>query len=434
MALKVAIVGSGPSGFYTAEALLEKAPDIRIDIIDRLPTPFGLVRFGVAPDHQGSKKIIKRFERTAQDERVRFFGNVEVGRDVSIAELREAYDAVVFACGAALDRKLGVPGEDLPGVVGSADFVGWYNAHPDFADLDPNLDTPTIVVIGNGNVAIDVARVLAKTPEEMAEADLPEHVARRIQAAPLRDIYIFGRRGPVEASFTNRELAELGQLARAVPVIEGSVIPDSTGDIGDRKTQRVKEKNLEILRSYLPNKPSDKPITIHLFFNAAPVEVLGRDRVEGIRMVRTRLEGHRAVPTGETFDVPCGLVVTCIGYRSRPLDGVPFDEREGRFRNEEGRIEPGLYAVGWAKRGPTGVISTNYPDGVGVAQQIVADLNSGRDRPGSSRLVALLRERNVRVVSFADWEKIDAAETAAATGKMPRRKFLTIREMLAVLE
>ncbi|MEQ8165482.1 MAG: FAD-dependent oxidoreductase [Alphaproteobacteria bacterium] len=435
MPLNVVIVGSGPSGFYTAEALLEKAPDARVDVIDRLPSPFGLIRFGVAPDHQGSKKIVKRFERTAADPRVRFFGNVDVGRDVAVGELRELYDAVVFASGAALDRNLGIPGEDKKNVLGSADFVGWYNGHPDFAGLDVDLSGKAVAVVGNGNVAIDVARVLAKTEEEMSTSDLPEEVAGKIQAARLKDIYIIGRRGPVEASFTTRELKELGNLERAVPLIDAGLLPDSVSDQGDRKTQIVKEKNLEVLRGYVDNRPGDKPISIHLLFLASPVEILGDEKASGLRLVRNRLERGRAVATDESFTLPADLVVTCIGYRSRPIDGVPFDDREGRFINEDGRIASGLYAAGWAKRGPTGVISTNHPDGVNVAGHVVEDCGTGSgSTPGREGLESLLATRGCRVVDYGDWQKINAAELAAARAGAPRRKFTTVADMLAVLD
>lgn len=434
MALRVAVIGSGPSGFYTADALIKRDPDAEVAIIERLPVPYGLVRFGVAPDHQGSKKIVKQFEKTAADPRVSFFGNVELGRDVSLDDVRAMFDAVVFACGAALDRRLDIPGEDLPGVVGSADFVGWYNGHPDFAALDPDLNVRAAVVVGNGNVAIDVARILSKTRAEMREADLPDAIARRIDASPLRDVYLMGRRGPADAAFTNRELAELGDLERAVPLVDGTQLPASVPDQGDKKTQRVKERNLEILKSYIGRRRDEKPVGIHMVFYAAPVEILGASRVEGIRMSRTRVEAGRAVATGETFDVACGLVIRCIGYRSRPIDGVPFDDRQGRFRNEGGRIGSGLYAVGWAKRGPSGVISTNYPDGVTAAEQISADLGAGSAKAGGAGLRRLLEARGVRIVDFDGWRAIDQAEIRAASPGAPRRKFVTVPEMLAAIE
>lgn len=432
MALSVAVVGSGPSGFYLAEALLEIAPEARIDILDRLPAPFGLVRFGVAPDHQGSKKIVKRFERTALRPGVRFQGNIEVGRDVSLAELRNAYDAVVLASGAALDRPLEIPGEDKSGIIGSAAFVGWYNAHPDFRHLDPDLNTSAVAVIGNGNVAIDCARILVKTRSELAESDLPAHVLEHLQAAPIRDVYLFGRRGPVEAAFTTKELLELGELERAVPLIENATIPDSVDGEFTEKVKRVKEKNLEAMRSYVSNKPGDKERRVHLYFHAAPVEVLGGAKVEGLRLERTKVVDGRARGTGEFFEILCGLIVSCIGYRSAPLDGVPYDKKAGTMANEDGRIEPGLYTVGWAKRGPTGVISTNYPDGVTVAAHIKADCGEV-GKAGPQTLDRLIAERNLRPVSFADWRKIEAAENAAAIPPAPRRKFPTIDEMLAAL-
>src|SRR5690606_30783390 len=324
MTLSVAIVGSGPAGFYTAEALLEKNAACHIDIIERLPTPYGLIRAGVAPDHAKTKNVARAYEKIARDPRVRFYGNIEVGRDVSVAELRAAYDAVVLATGASVDRKLGIPGDDKPGVLGVAAFVGWYNGHPDFADLAPDLDTETVVVIGIGNVAVDVARVLVKTPQEMAATDLTDYAAQAIQSAPIRTVRMFGRRGPLEARFTNVELRELGHLQDAAPVVDPAQLPESvTGPYSDRD-RRMIEKNLATLRDFAKIEPGVRRTRVHFEFFANPVEVLGDDRVEGIRMERTKVVDGRAVGTGEFFDVPCGLIIPAIGYYSEPIEGVPF--------------------------------------------------------------------------------------------------------------
>jgi len=433
MSVSVAIVGTGPAGFYTAEALLRQGVDCTIDLIDRLPTPYGLIRFGVAPDHQTTKKVVRNFEKTALHERCRFFGNVELGRDVTLEELRGMYDAVVLAVGAADDRRLGIPGEDKQGVIGSAAFVGWYNAHPDLRDLAPLLDTPAAVVAGNGNVAIDVARVLVKTAAEMMDSDLPEFAARAIQAAPIRDVYVVGRRGPVEARFTNVELREMGHLDVAQAVVNAQDLPEGVGAIEDDRDRRLKEKNLSTLREFAAQPPGGKARRVHFLFHASPVEILGGERAEGVRFERTRVEGDRVIGTGETFDIACGLVIPAIGYRSLPVAGAPFDARKDIVVNQDGRVAPGLYVVGWLRRGPSGVIATNRPDGAAVAQHIATDIPAGA-RSGRAALEKHLAARGVRVVSFADWQTIEQAEFAAASAPAPRRKLERVSDMLALLE
>ena len=411
MTLSVAIVGSGPAGFYTADALLKADPACRIDIIDRLPTPYGLIRFGVAPDHEKTKNVMRGFARTASDDRVNFYGDVDIGEALSLDELREMYDAVVLAVGAAHDRRLGIPGEDKAGVVGSASFVNWYNAHPDFVDRTPDLDTSSVVIIGAGNVAIDVARVLVKTPAEMAATDLPDYAARPIHGAPISDVYMVARRGPVEAKFTNVELREMGHLEQCVPQVAAADLPDEvTGEMSPRD-RRVREKNLETLRAFSGREAGEKPKRVHFVFFASPVEILGGERVEAIRFERTRVENGRAVGTGEHFEIACGLAVAAVGYLSLPVDGAPFDHKQGVVVNEEGRVGPGLYAVGWIKRGPTGVIGTNKPDGRDAAQQIVDDLGSGGGKPGREGLEALLCARGRRWVDLEGWQRIEAAES-----------------------
>ncbi len=434
MSVSVAIVGSGPAGFYTADALINSSDDVSVDFIDRLPTPFGLIRGGVAPDHQTTKNVARKYEKTALMEPVRYYGNVEVGRDVSLAELREIYDAVVLAIGAPRDRLMNIPGEDKTGVFGSADFVGWYNGHPDFRDLNPDLNVSTAAVIGVGNVAIDVARLLVRTEEELAKADIPIHAEKAILESPIDDVYIFGRRGPVEAKFTNVELREMGKLEQSVPVLDAGQLPEGVGELSDRD-KRLKERNLETFREFATRKPDEKPKRVHFRFYASPTEVLGGDRVEGLRLERTKVEDGRAVGTGEFFDIECGLIVPSIGYRSDPLEGAPFDEKQGIVPNDDGRVDEGLYAVGWIKRGPTGVISSNRPDGVTVAEYIHDDFGAGAKdaKPGREAFEKLLKERSIRSVSYADWKKIEAAEIENARGEHPREKFVTIEEMLDVL-
>lgn len=433
MALSVAIIGAGPAAFYTADALLERIPVIAIDLIERLATPYGLIRAGVAPDHQTTKQVTRKFEPVGLDQSVRFYGNVEVGRDLDIADLRAAYDAVVLAVGSPLDRALGIPGEQRSGVYGASAFVGWYNGHPDFRDLDP-LIAPRVVVVGNGNVALDVARVLVKTPAELAASDMPEYAAAAIGRAAVEQVTILGRRGPADVKFSPAELREVAALADCAPVIDQGVLAEAVSQAAHGKGPG---KVLGILKDLAAADPAARRKRLQFAFHGAPLEILGDETVTGLRIGRTKVEDGRAVPTGETMDLPCGMVVAAIGYRASPIDGVPFDATRGLFPNEDGRIESGLYAVGWAKRGPTGVIASNRPDGVRCAEQIAADfpgsdVNAGR-RPGRTMLERLLLERGARPVTFDDWQRIDAAEVARGRHPAPRRKFTTLEEMLAVL-
>ena len=423
----VAVIGSGPAGYYTAEACQKVFGDqVRVDIIDRLPVPFGLIRTGVAPDHQSIKGVSRRYEAVALTDNVRFVGNVTLGRDVSIDELRTLYDAVVLATGAPHDRKLDIPGANLPGVVGSAAFVGWYNGHPDFADLDPPLDGPA-VVIGNGNVALDVARVLAKTQDEFEGSDIVTHALGALRGGHVDTITILGRRGPHQIAMTPKELGELGELQRAAPVVSPADLPPAEDDTVLDPGQR---KSVGHLRRFAQGMP-DKPIRIVFDFFAMPVAIEGDGKVERVIVERTALglDGN-AHGTGETYAVPAGLVVSCIGYRTPPIDGVPYDDKAGRFANLDGRVLPGLYAVGWARRGPSGTIGTNRPDGFAIAEKIAEDVGDGSGKAGRPGLDALLEGRGVELVTFRDWQKIDAAEIAAARIGAPREKFVSVDAML----
>ncbi len=435
MPISVAVVGSGPAAFYTTAALIDSGDDVQIDIIERLPTPYGLIRDGVAPDHQTTKSITKKFEKTALQEQVRYFGNVEVGRDIQLTELREIYDAVVLALGASGDSTLSIPGNDKAGVIGSATFVRWYNGHPDFRDLNPDLNISSAVVIGVGNVAMDISRLLCLSAGELAATDLPDYAETAIRQSPLSDVHMFGRRGPTDAKFTNVELRELGKMAECVPRIRAEQLPDAIeGDYPDRD-KRPKERNLETLRQYSERSAKRKPKRIHFEFFADTAEILGDDRVEGIRMERTQVEDGRAVGTGNFFDIPCGLVIFAIGYRGTPINGAPFDEDRAIIPNEDGRVEDGLYVAGWIKRGPSGVISTNRPDGIAIAGHVHDDFRreTKESKPGRKALQAMLRDRIIRAVSFDDWKKIEAAEFANAETGRPRKKFVSIEAMLDVL-
>ena len=429
---QIAIIGSGPAGFYSAEGLQKQfGGDVAIDLIDALPVPYGLIRSGVAPDHQSIKAVSRRYEKVALSEGVRFVGNVLVGRDVSIDELGGLYDAVILATGAPADRGLGIPGSDLPGVIGSAAFVGWYNGHPDFAQLDPPLAGEGAVVIGNGNVALDVARILSKTEAEFAGSDIVDHALEALRGSAVRRIHILGRRGPHQIAMTPKELGELGHLVEAAPRVDPADLPPQDADAALEPGQR---KSVGHLRDFAATAPVKRKSILFDFF-AMPVAIEGDGKVERVVVERTRLdENLKAVPTGEHHAIECGLVVSCIGYRTPPIEGIRYDEAGGRFLNQDGVIGAGLYCVGWARRGPTGTIGTNRPDGFEVAEKIFAALGSGDSgKAGPDGLDALLQARNAAPVTFADWQAIEAAETARARSGSPREKFTSITEMIKAL-
>lgn len=433
MALTVAIVGSGPAGFYTADALLSSGADVEIDIIERLPTPFGLIRAGVAPDHQTTKNVARKFEKSAIADKSRYYGNIALGRDVTLDELRGMYDAVVLAVGAASDVKLTIPGADLDGVYGSSAFVGWYNAHPDFRWLDPDLDTDQAVVIGLGNVAIDIARILVRTRTGMASSDLAYHAGEAIWQSPLHDVHMVGRRGPLDAKFTNVELRELADLTTCAPVVDSAQLPDALPDGVDGREARLMQRNLDTLREYATAEDcGTKDKRLHIRFYANPVEILGDGHVEAIRLEKTEVIDGRVKGTGDFFEIPTRLVVAATGYRSIPIEGAPFDDQRGIIPNDDGKVEDGLYVVGWIKRGPSGVISSSRPDAKSATAHILSDLGEG-GKPGRQKLGPLLKERGARVVTYADWKRIEAAEDAAAENGAPRRKYATVEEMLEML-
>ena len=433
--LTVAIVGAGPAGFYAADALLRKGGACRIDILDRLPTPFGLVRAGVAPDHPSTKNVTRVYDRILQNDAVRLVGNVTLGGDITYDELKALYDVVILAFGAQVPRHLGIPGEGLFGVVDSTPFVDWYNAVPGTPDLSGEVAATTAVVIGNGNVALDIARMLAKTAEELASTDIDQAAADAIAGAVLTDIYVIGRRGPMQASFTSPELTEFGELVDAVPIVDGSVLPETADEAADAEKPK-KEKNLRILQRFaaLDIASDPRPVKIHLVFCAAPLEIHGDDRVRSVIFERNRIENGRAVPTGERFEIEAQLIVSAIGYHtSRENGGVPIDEGRGIVRNDDGRIEAGAYVVGWARRGPTGVIGTNRNDARDVVDQILGD-NIQRGKPGPDGLDAVFAERGTRATSYEDWTRIDATEVAAGGEQRPRVKFTQVEDMLAAAQ
>jgi ferredoxin--NADP+ reductase len=430
-----AVVGSGPAGFYTAEALEKAYGDkARIDILDRYAVPYGLIRFGVAPDHQSLKAVSKRYDKVAESAGVDFIGNVTVGQDVSIAELLELYDAVILAIGAPHDRKLGIPGEDLQGVVGSAEFVGWYNGHPDFVDLDPPLSGTHAAVIGNGNVALDCARILSKNHHEFEGSDIVGHALEALDKAATETITILGRRGPHQIAMTPKELGELGHLEAASPVVDIADFPPLDADEGLEPGHR---KSITILRGFAATPPDPaKPKRMVFDFFAKPLRIEGDGKAERIIVERTELDEKGAARgTGETYEVPASLVITAIGYWTPQIDGVPYDERGTKFLNDGGKIADRLYAVGWARRGPTGTIGTNRPDGYEVAELIAAAMPAGSDsdRPGAEGLKRLLQDRGVMATDYDDWRKIEETEVARARPGSPREKFVRVEDWLRTL-
>jgi len=447
--IRAAIVGSGPSGFYATEALIRSEPAVRVDMFERLPSPFGLVRSGVAPDHPKLKKAIGVYEKLAGSPEFRFLGNVTVGRDVSVEELRNCYHTVVFTCGAETDRKLGIPGEDLSGSHAATEFVGWYNGHPDYRDQEFDLSHDTAVVIGQGNVAADVCRILAKTVDELKHSDIAKHALEVLAESEIRNIHMVGRRGPAQAKFTHQELREFGELADCDPVVDPRDLElneASSEELADRNN-RANLKSFEVLQAFAARPPPTRRRRCQFQFLKSPVELKGEHRLERVVLARNRLEGEpsrqaaRATDVSEELD--CGLLFRSIGYRGVAIPGVPFDEARGVFPNREGRIMdgeaavPGLYTAGWIKRGPTGIIGTNRADSVATVNALLEDLPSlgTTVKPGADGLKDLFEQRGVRVVSYADWQKIDAAEIQRGepVGK-PREKFTRVEESLSILD
>jgi len=416
--LRVAVVGSGPAGVYAAGALT-RTDGVTVDVLDRLPAPYGLVRYGVAPDHVKMKSVDVALRKVLEQPSVRFLGNVEVGTDVTLDELRRRYDAVVFATGAAVDRRLGVPGEDLAGSFSATDFVAWYSGHPD-ADLDRfTLGARRVVVIGVGNVAVDVARVLSKTAAELSPTDVPGHVLDVLDASTVEEVTVVGRRGPAQAKFTTKELRELGELANADVLVDPADLELSDADLGAVEADRTLRANLEVLREWSTREPAGRPRRLWLRFWLRPVQVLGVDAVTGLRTERSRLDASgRLVGTGETVDLPAEMVLRSVGYRTLPLPGLPFDERAGVVPHASGRVLTeagpltGVYVAGWIKRGPTGVIGTNKSDAAQTIAALLADAPALPRVPerDPDALPALLAARGVRPVEWTGWEAIDAAE------------------------
>jgi len=449
---RVAVVGAGPAGFYLVERLLARA-DVEVDLFDRLPAPYGLVRYGVAPDHEKIRNVTRVFDRTAANPRFRFFGNVEIGRHVALAALRRWYDQVALTTGAQTDRRMGIPGEDLAGSHTATEFVAWYNGHPDYRDRVFDLSAERVAVVGVGNVAVDVARILCRTPEELATTDIADHALAALRGSRVREVVMLGRRGPAQAAFTNAEVKELGELpAAAVRVVPGEVALDPLSRAAlDAEDDSATRKKVEILEGFARRPPAAKTRTLTIRFLVSPVAVLddGSGRVRAVRVARNRLEpaadgSLRAVPTGDEEEISAGLVFRSVGYRGVAVAGLPFDERSGTVPNRGGRVvDPGtgapivgLFVAGWIKRGPSGVIGTNKPDAGETADAMLADLGAGAGGGAAGAAHVLERVRTARpaCVTWADWQRLQALETerGRAAGR-PRVKIVPVAEMLAAL-
>jgi ferredoxin--NADP+ reductase len=450
--LRVAIVGSGPSGMYAAGSLLAaEGLEVSVDVFDRLPAPYGLVRYGVAPDHQKIKMVSRVFDRTIQDPRVRFLGNAEVGRDLTREELKARYDQVVYAVGAQSDRSLGIPGEELEGSISSTELVAWYNCHPDLADARYPLHHERVAVVGIGNVAMDVARVLARPAVDLSRTDVSDLALRELEQSRVREIFVVARRGPVQAKCSPAELKELTELPGVQVVVDLRDLELDPASEAAMEGDRSATKNLELFRELAAAEPDPARRKIHFKFLTSPVEIEGEDgRITGLRLERNVLEPTpgrlRARGTGETETLPVTMVVRAIGYRSDPLLDLPYDERGAIVPNVEGRVlcekDPDSfcreYVVGWVKRGPTGLIGTNKMDAQETVDRMLEDVSGLPDVPfeevAPEAVDRLLEERGVEVVRYADWQRLDALEVARGKrADRPRVKFLRVEEMLAEL-
>ena len=446
----VAIVGSGPSGYFAAASLLKFAEanedaDVRVDMLEMLPTPWGLVRSGVAPDHPKIKSISAQFEKTALDPRFRFFGNIVVGDHVQAAELAERYDAVIYAVGAQSDRSLGIPGEDLPGSVAAVDFVGWYNAHPHFEEMAPDISSGRAVVIGNGNVALDVARILVTDPDVLAATDIADHALQSLHDRGVEEVLVVGRRGPLQAPFTTLELRELDDL-EGLGDVDVIIDPADFADISEADLEaasKVVRNNIKVLRGYSEQSPKGAKRRIVFRFRTSPIEIKGEGRVESIVLGRNELVDDNgrivAKDTGQREEVPAQLVVRAVGYKGVPTPGLPFDERSGTIPHTDGRIDGSRneYVVGWIKRGPTGVIGSNKKDSQDTVDTLLADLSGAEPADGddsrSEALVEWLLSRQPKLITDDHWKLINEYERSAGEPHgRPRVKLTSVAELLRI--
>lgn len=443
--LRVAVIGAGPSGIYATEALIKQSEvAVSVDVFDRLPTPYGLVRYGVAPDHQTIKSVTKVMQKVLQDPRVRFLGNVEYGRDLTYADLKRHYHAVVYTVGASSDRHLNIPGEDLPGSLSATEFVAWYNGHPDYQHLDIRLDGQGVAVVGMGNVAVDVTRILAKSAEELGRTDIADHALPVLAQSQVTDIYMLGRRGPAQAKFTTKELRELGELLNADVVVRPEELELDEKSAASIAHDPAQLKNLEVLREFAARPLSGKPRRIHIRFFVSPVAVLGEGRVQKIRLEKNRLdENLNAVGTGQFEELEVGMVLRSVGYKGVPLPEVPFDSRKGVIPNQggrvlrEGQVALGEYTAGWIKRGPSGVIGTNKADATETIKLLLEDAPSLplAPEPSPEAVTQLLQLRGVRYVTLEHWLKLDQHECAQGQAQgRPRVKVTSVAKMLELAQ
>ena len=449
--LRVAVVGSGPSGFYATEALIKSGLSVKIDMLERLPAPYGLVRNGVAPDHAKLKQAIQLYDKIAEAKEFNYLGNVNVGRDVSVEELKNTHHVILFACGAESDRKLGIPGENLPGSYTATEFVGWYNGHPDYRNRTFDLSHNVAVIIGQGNVAADVSRILAKTVDELKHTDIAEHALEVLAASQIREIYVIGRRGPAQAKFTPKELREFGELSACDPVVsqEDLVLnPASQQELED-KSNAGSTKIYQLFKEFSQRHGEAKKRRCHFRFLLSPVELTGQGKLQNLVLEKNALQGEAfnqsARGSGEKITLDAGILFRSIGYRGIPIAGVPFDERKAIIPNIRGKVTDTngtfisqLYTAGWIKRGPTGIIGTNRADSVETVESILQDVaaqNTSSQKSGMDGLLTLLRQRHVRYVTFAEWKMIDQheIERGKLVGK-PREKYTSIKEMLSALD
>ncbi len=447
--LRVAVIGAGPAGFYAAASCFkEKEFPIHVDMFERLPSPFGLVRFGVAPDHDKIKSVSRVYDKIASHENFRYFGNVEYGKDITLEDLLSHYDHVIFAVGTQGDRPLNIPGENLEGSMSAREFVAWYNGHPDYRDLKVDLSAKAVVVVGVGNVALDVARILAKTTDELKPTDIACHALDQLRESQVEDIYILARRGPAQVKFTLHEIKEFGDFANATTSVRPKDLELEPGSAAELERNKLAKRNFDVLRSFSETVHTTSGRRVHFLFKTSPVEISGETRVENMKVVTNRLEEQeggyiQSVATEEFDNLPCGMVMRSVGYRGTPLAGLPFDEKRGVVANVSGRVVdapggtpiPGLYVAGWIKRGPSGVIGTNKPDAQETVKLMLEDSISREpcEHRNPESIVELLKQRDVDFVDFERWQRIDAHERAEGdTQGRPRVKLATVEGMLKV--
>jgi ferredoxin--NADP+ reductase len=446
--LRVAIIGSGPSGFYAADDLLKQTINVKVDMFEKLPVPFGLVRYGVAPDHGKIKNVTKVFEKIAQHPNFTFIGNVTVGKNITVFELQKFYDAIIFAIGAESDRHLGINGEDLVGSYTATEFVAWYNGHPDFQDHHFDFSHEVAVIVGQGNVAMDVARILCKTPEELKATDIGQHALEVLAESKIKEVHVYGRRGPAQASFTSTEIKEMGELADCYPVVDPEDLKLNESSLTELEDihNAGKKKNVEILNHFNTIQPNNRKRKFVLHFKRSPVEIIGKGRVQKVRFEINQLGGEpnkqKVRGTGKFEEIDCGILFRSVGYRGIPIKGLPFSDQAGVIPNQAGRVMDseqifsGWYVAGWIKRGATGIIGTNKPCSEETVKSLLEDLEhlNPCENPSTEAVLKFLKDREVRVVSFIDWKKIDAAEIERGLplGK-PREKFARITGMLSAI-